>query len=1780
MDDSGAPIIEECYGVHNSSSTVGTPIYQQTPLSNESTYSVYYNTGEYHKVDNHADFDHQVADMTISHWVKVDSYDSSGTYLVSKFGSSTGVNREWLTYYTSTTNYFSFYVWGSSNCNVDATDKVPAGSNTLLTGVTNGTALMLYLNGTLNNTNYCATNPLNGSYDVYFGDSPVVSRFIGDLDEVIIWNNKSLTAEEVGNLFSYGDLGASAADCNIVNITLPVNATNQTTPFDITVNHTSCDVGMTNFSLWQFNGTWGLAAYNETAAVPASKELFFSVDEDSGSHSDCHQYSYWIWNNDNSSVGNVTGVGLYMNKIGAPSNSTVYIREQSGGKPSSSSIVQGTINASDADDAWTYIPLNDTWNKGTEGFYAVFSENGNAGAQVCNHYSSNKETGTQHRGYCTDDTCASSTNVTGGTLDVRFYYENFSSDFTNGTYNYSVGSLASYSLPGSGAKDAYEEWNNSFGDWSTNTLAATEHGNMTWNGSLGGQWVRSDDANIEWAVRDFNIPHGSASNTSFAMRWDTCGSVTNRGFWYRVNSGIGDYCFKINCVNNEVYYDYAGANKKTIISSVTTGEWYNLTIEYINNTGNTWVRTYINGSEAPTFAGNRSHVECGGAVDATYTFMGPQDDGVNGGMNYSVGEICVDSGNGACSQENFFNSQLTTLDMNYFYAEIALANNTIITSNASAFDYALGAAAAPTSCTWANVTYYLPLNSTTQNNGFNLQVYTNSCMPVTQLRTYQYNGSWNLHSATAAPGNGTNNFTTSTITGGDYDYFYSVLELANGTEYYSNDTEFDYGLYGFQGCTWANTDIILPLNNTWQANGAITYDLQINTSACVPMNHLEVWRHNGSWNLHAYDSALGNGTDNYSVTPLSGLNYTYYYAMLALDNGTNYYSNGTSFDYSVNENPADNDTQYIVHYGPTYTDIAGEDQAGSTNATHFNEAYHAQFKAGSAIGMSYIEVWQDNGGWALLDNITIGLANNTAFNSSTVIHALTEQAIPVYACVYAVNGSSTCTYSASKWEYYTFYDTTAPTVNITAPNDNATVYRLNSDSLDAYADDDWLLNATLDIYYYNGTLAWSKYQNTPDPHGSNTTLYFNETLFAHNTTYCLGGNMTANLSAFDSHTKEQWEASKVKKTLTSFQVKKNEDYFDFNVGLPVRFSELYDRIKFEWTENVKPTQVFVMTKEGGKMQDKVVDGKKVGDINRDIIVNSPHYIKIIENSNWTGHLVSGKLWADFQDLADEGFKVKVTRINNTAVKVNVLKKDVGIGNVVCDPSVGGLNWASKNISYFVANYTTTMPRIWLNDTYPSVNDVVLISADYNHSNGTAITGANCTLTVHNSLGNTSYYMNTTYNFDYQVNQSGSHTFFAECGKQYYDNAHNQTHYFVDGFRLRAFDEKTNATLTFNITMTNSSGCSYFNSSQDEFFWPNATGSICTGAVSVTITASGYQPRNYYYTWGVGAPIDAIVYLLADGEGVYSYFTVVDRGYNTLSGARITFFRSYDGGTSYVTVAQQDTDSFGSASFYLDPFTTYYMTVVLGGYDPYSAYLTPQPTTYVIVLGGGTNTTIWNASKVMARTYPQTVKYYDNITFAVDCYDGNILNFTLQIFNNTMDEIWSHTTTGSPAGGVITVNTTELPWFPNSTDDGFLYSNGTWNYNGTDPGVFMKHIRNIRDFVFEASGTLSVLEGINKLEDSMEVATLNERKICSYDNDGNIVYCTEPGETNRNMATNIISLFVITFTTAGISQRFGFGAAMVGIPITGFFMIIGWLTPAIGLLAMFLAGAAYVTRRYV
>ena len=242
-----------------------------------------------------------------------------------------------------------------------------------------------------------------------------------------------------------------------------------------------------------------------------------------------------------------------------------------------------------------------------------------------------------------------------------------------------------------------------------------------------------------------------------------------------------------------------------------------------------------------------------------------------------------------------------------------------------------------------------------------------------------------------------------------------------------------------------------------------------------------------------------------------------------------------------------------------------------------------------------------------------------------------------------------------------------------------------------------------------------------------------------------------------------------------------------------------------------------------------------------------------------------------------------------------------------------------------------------------------------------------------------------------------------------------------GLILAAKDEASSAPLTFNLTIANSTSSLTIDNIPSLFISFN-NASLPMGNLTLTFSASGYIPRNYYLSTTPGTNQSLTAYLLTTASGSYVRFHTLTGTSVAIPGVLVTANRSIGGFST--TVQQQYSDASGISLMFLNPLITYTITATKTGYAPQTLSIAPSLTDYNIYMTAGTNVTGGNLTGV----------WFD-VRWSLTPNNGTFLTPVVQPFNFTAISL---TCSLQAYGMNITLNGTQVfSGTGNATCGGFI-----------------------------------------------------------------------------------------------------------------------------------------------
>lgn len=244
-------------------------------------------------------------------------------------------------------------------------------------------------------------------------------------------------------------------------------------------------------------------------------------------------------------------------------------------------------------------------------------------------------------------------------------------------------------------------------------------------------------------------------------------------------------------------------------------------------------------------------------------------------------------------------------------------------------------------------------------------------------------------------------------------------------------------------------------------------------------------------------------------------------------------------------------------------------------------------------------------------------------------------------------------------------------------------------------------------------------------------------------------------------------------------------------------------------------------------------------------------------------------------------------------------------------------------------------------------------------------------------------------------------------------------------------------------------------------------------------STGYPQRTFQYNNQVlsNSTTNQVLYLLGSDDGIYSSFQIVTSEGSPVSGAVVQIERQFSG--TWTLVGQENSDSSGLVTFWLNSNYDHRITVSKSGYVTTSVTIRPTQSIYTIILsatGGGYtyNSSIdgvyYTKSPASGILSPGT---YD-FTFNVSAANGNMENCKLELTNSSGSVLASDTTACTSYGYLsitYTLSAGEDLYGKYYVDmgDGYILLEGDGNWKGLAANVTGKNtLRQFFEFLSDPS----------------------------------------------------------------------------------------------------------------
>lgn len=232
--------------------------------------------------------------------------------------------------------------------------------------------------------------------------------------------------------------------------------------------------------------------------------------------------------------------------------------------------------------------------------------------------------------------------------------------------------------------------------------------------------------------------------------------------------------------------------------------------------------------------------------------------------------------------------------------------------------------------------------------------------------------------------------------------------------------------------------------------------------------------------------------------------------------------------------------------------------------------------------------------------------------------------------------------------------------------------------------------------------------------------------------------------------------------------------------------------------------------------------------------------------------------------------------------------------------------------------------------------------------------------------------------------------------------------------ITAYDEKTYANLTFNITISN---LTYSITETDLSIFAGVYENLPTGDVDIYITSDGYVQRKFTTLISEDSRFSVKAYLLKTTDGSFTRFHIEDQAGNVISNVDVTAYKYID--FTYQTVETANSDDSGVATMFMDPLTTYIIEFEKSGYTSANYSIQPSSSDYTITLTSvsANEPAGVDLANITYSIQPQWNVTHDNVTFSftINSFDSKLEWWAFNVTFNTTTYFFSNETTSS--GGV-------------------------------------------------------------------------------------------------------------------------------------------------------------------
>ena len=336
-----------------------------------------------------------------------------------------------------------------------------------------------------------------------------------------------------------------------------------------------------------------------------------------------------------------------------------------------------------------------------------------------------------------------------------------------------------------------------------------------------------------------------------------------------------------------------------------------------------------------------------------------------------------------------------------------------------------------------------------------------------------------------------------------------------------------------------------------------------------------------------------------------------------------------------------------------------------------------------------------------------------------------------------------------------------------------------------------------------------------------------------------------------------------------------------------------------------------------------------------------------------------------------------------------------------------------SIEYLINSINLVSPLS--TDTISESEDVIINFSVFTKTDSYAT----CNYTINTTA---SEYFNVTNNTYYSSNLgkyiTGTHNITINCTETDEEEIlESQFNTIPNYFNITISDEMTGDSLTFNITISNSSH-SYTWINQTEFFENSTDPNIPIGYITITISSYGYEDRDFEETFSDSVPpIIEDYYLLSSADGSLTRFHVENSIGSAIEDVDVNAYKSIGGST--VLIDNTVTDASGTATFWLNPTSTYTFEFIKSDYTSINYTVVASSSDYTIVMSSsGTTTATEQLTNITYRILPQnnvTNSSTNNVTYSfyINSRDSKLEWFSLNV---THDGVNLFNDNSTAAGG--------------------------------------------------------------------------------------------------------------------------------------------------------------------